>query len=517
MYKLLNINSNKLPLISEVTPLSGESIHFNIGSIINKRSKDELDELSQYDTLNKYCNYKGLEFKNTLYSKYIAAARVITGIVFKEATLQDLIDILHSVIDMFDTADVEYFLTDVLKIAIPDNLQEVFNDRIESDGLGTRVQTYLKSDYIQLATLTVIMKAVLPIAGDYAKSKESEISNGHKEYILYSLISGHPINDYPAAIKLKAWIDILIALCLPDKDTLSIIIIEKQIPESEINSFIYSMVMVQKVAIASIVNDDRNRNVITRIYNYIINKLKVKGSPSSKIRDKKPLADTDSNTGDKESMIESYRIVTDLTPGAEVELNWVCSDLSLLSVGIKLPYDKVVLSDAVKFNQSFREWEISNEQIVLLGYIFKRIIDPRSIYYLNIDGIINLLSLGFAILRNLGYPELAVLLTSKSIIESGEVTAINTAATSIRFDPAVKEKLNALYPYEKQINATKTVNLAETAISQLVNSMFKRVWRHTCDSKYITELGGDPNSYQVLPNDIKTMIALAIIDLEEKM
>jgi len=514
MFELLNLNRANKHLAIKITSPAGDTTELTIGPMISKRNRDELVPEKQFELLNGYLDYKGNDFKTLLFMAILDGEYFI-----EEASLQRGLDVmpttqLNKILDMFVLDDVIYYIRELAKVIPPENLKPGFDPRIESDGLGTRAQTYIQQDYYELAALTLPIKAIIGLLGQYAIRKGGCIAPIHKEYVLYSSFAKHVITKYIAVSKLRAWIDILVNINIQTSDMASITVIEKQIPSSELPTYILAVVLIQKLSIAAIVTDTRERNVITRIYNYIINKLKTKGGPSTKIRDKTPKADVDSSSGDKESVIEAYRVVADVTMGAEVELSWYAGDINMLIRDIGRPVNMALLSEVLAVNQCFRTIPISKEQVTIVGYMFKRILDPRALDYIDINGIINLISVGFTVLWGSGHRELAMLLIAKPLMADSNDVIINITP-NIRLLPEYKLRLAELYPYEKQLNKTKTVSVVEAAVTDLTCDIFAIKWLPNMPKCCIDEHFGD-NPVKILPANFKNLLVKLIIELEEE-
>lgn len=514
MFSILNMNKASAHLAIKIESPNGDSIELTIGPMICKRNKEELAPEHQFTLINAYLDYKGREFKQLLYMAILDAEYAVEEASFCKGLSNPPTRQIYRVLDMFDMADVEHFVKNIYRITPPSILKPAFDQQIESDGLGTRVQTYIQQDYYELAALTIPIKAIIGLLGQYAIRKDSSLSAVHKEYALFNIIENHPIMQYPATQKIKAWAGILIKSNLATGDAVSVTVIEKQLPSSELSSYILAVVMIQKLSIAAIITDDRERNIITRIYNYIVNKLKVKGGSNTKIRDKKPLSDTDSANGDKESVVEAYRIISNITSGTEVELNWYTGNLDLLVCDYRGHVNKALLAEVHNRNQCFKVIPVSREQVTIAGMLFKDMLDPRSLDYINIDGIINILSLGFVVLWEMGHKEVAMLLTAKPVYEEADVVDINITP-NVRLDPELKAKLAIHYPYEKQLNRDKTASVIEASITKLTYNTFRHKRLPNAPSHCIAELYGD-GPVKVLQPAFKNHLARLIIDIEER-
>jgi len=510
MFKLLNIATNAALAVSITSPL-GDVIELPIGPMISKRDKEELDPESQYNLLNSYLEYKGKDFRQLLFIAIADAEYAIQETSYCKGLSNPPVGPIHKVLDIFDMADIEHFVRDIYKVIPPENLMASFDQRIESDGLGTRAQTYIQQDYYELAAITIPIKVIIGLLSMYGIMKTSSMAQVHKEYILYELFTNHPINNYPSIVKLRDWAGVLINLTVKPGEIESVTVIEKQLPLAELPNYILAVVLLQKISIAVIIKDNQSRNIITRIYNYIINKLKTKGGSVAKIRDKDPLSDTDSSSGDKESMLEAYRVVSNLTAGTEEELDWYVGNINFLIRDMGGCPNMALLEDMLQRNKCFYNVAITKEQLIIAGYIFKDILDPRALMYINIHGIINIISLGFVLAWERGHKEMAMLLSARALCSEEDEVDIG-ATPNVRVDPEIKKRLQELYPYNKQLNVNKIESVVEAAISEITYAVFGHKWLHNMPDQCLTELFGE-RLPRVLDPNFKNQLGALIIDI----
>lgn len=513
MFEMLNLYKANAKLVVRIASPAGATLEMCIGTIIPRVDAAELAPDVQYVLLNAYLDYKGDEFKTELYARLATAEVAVEETVFEAGISNAPVRPIGNVLDMFDMDDVLYFVRDIFKVTPPPNLKETFDPRIESDGLGTRIQTYIQSDYYELAAFTLPIKAVIGLLGQYLL-RNTRISQVHREYVLFRLIAEHPIATHPAAIKIREWATILMSDVTKKEDLAAITVIEKQMPIAELPNYLLAVVVIKKVSISAIIKDTKERNLITRVYNYIITKLKVKAGSNNRITSKQPLMDVDSASGDKESIMESYRMVTEITAGIEVELNWYTENMEVLIRDIHEDINLAMLEDVLALNQCFRSVPVTSEQIIILGYIYKPILDPRSFDYIGIDGVINLLSLAFVILWQRGHREIAMMLTAKAVDNTDNCIAVNITP-NIRLDSGYRAGLKKWFPYEKQVNKTTTVSLVEESITALTNGVFKYKWLPNATPECLTTMYGDTPPV-LLPAEFKNYLAKLIIDIEER-
>lgn len=321
MFEVTNLYQRTLTTV-EVTH-NKQKIEFIIGSVISKRNKAELDAEKQFVLLNAYLDYKGNEFKEELFNRLVDSENEIILSVSRSEIHPLPYNIVHPILDMFDIMDVFNFIKNIYRLVPPKNLSDAFDPLIESDGRGTRVQTYLKDDYLELAALALIIKTTLGPVCHFAYVKNKDIHSLHTDYILLHFYNTHHIFKTPPMVKLLGLCEKLVNLPTVGAEADAVRILEKRLPKEDMPLYILGIVVIQKISIATLIDDNENKNIITKIYNYINNRLKPSGDVSNSIRNKTALTDPESGGvgGDRESIVESYRIMSDLTKGEVFTIN----------------------------------------------------------------------------------------------------------------------------------------------------------------------------------------------------
>ena len=490
-------------------------VDFIISAVIATKGKPKIETENQFTILNAYLDYKGDKFKEQFFQIMVDSWNEVMSFMDVEGVTLLPHKAVKPIVDLMDFADIFNFVKNVFRLPPPKHLQTVFEEKIEKDARGSRDQTYLKDDYLELATLVLIIKATIGPICLYAKIKETQIRQEFKEYILFYLYRNNPtMYNYPPMVKLRKFTEKLIEQSDNGSFEERKRVLDKGVPVEETPIYLLGIVVVQKLATAALVDDDENKNIINKIYNYVNSKLKATNTTAKTIRDKEPMSDTDSASGDKESQLESLRVHGDQAPGMAIEMDWAVDTpekiLSQLPDSMKAFISNEVLKEALEFTKGFQTATIERCNIDMLCFIFKPIMDPRSLEYIKLDSIINLLAVGYTYLYGLGFKDLAILLVSTSIEDIFGMVTINTTINKPRLSKELKEKLDALYPYRRQINDGTSENLCEKAISELVKEYESKNWKSLASG---VEIPTAENMY-VIPQDLKVQLAEFIIKHE---
>lgn len=506
MYALLNAY-NKSHLVQEIKH-GDHVVNFNLSILLKKRNRAELDPPNQYALLNEYVDYKGKEFKDKLMILYMNADVRLLNTITEPEIYPLPVSIVYEVLDMFDYNDVLDWIIHVRKIQPLANLADKFDDQDTGVTEFTRAQTYLKSEYLELAALTIIIKSVIGIIAHFGYLKQSEIASDYREDILYNFLVGHKVASLPPTVRLSSFVEKLVSISLKETSITSVRIIEKRLPKEYTAEFVLAAVMLQKISIATIINDNPSKHIITGIYTFINNRLSIKGDTSNSIRSKDGYIDAE--VGEKESIIESYWMTTAVPPNKPIELNNSVATVDKIIYALGEVLDKSIIEDAKLFMKFILDGNVTPEQISIIRIIYKNsVIDPRGIDHLNIDSIYNLMVVAFAWLWKYDFKYLAILLASITEPMDDDVMGINITVNRTKLPNELRDVLRIYFPYERVIREGVTANLAEENIDDICVGIYGKVWRHMCDSSYLEQIKDINNG---LPSDLKvTLVKLSIL------
>ena len=446
MYELLNSEVYAKVVYTNST---GKKIEFIIEKIINRKLREPIRPKEVFYLVNKFIEFKGVEFKDKLYEYLVDAKNTL----MLQASRQELdpkpFNIIHNILDMFDYDEVSKFLRDHNLIKDIKVLPEVFDNDILVDGRGTREQTYVKDDYRDLISLITVLKSTTCVIGAYATFKSSILERTiYKEYILFDFYVTHKIIDTKPFKKIYDFIGMLVKRMEKDVESTAIKVIEKNQTVDRMQSQVTALVVMQKLLLNNEMHDDDIRYTVTKIYSYASDQLTVK-EVNNKIRIKY-FKSGDTDTNDAESVFESGRSNTIITTGSIEEFKSVSNDVNMLARHIGLDLSKSKINELIKMFKPFvnnNDYLIIKENIIITSWIFKDVLDPLAFEYLEIDRIIIHLALAYEWLLVNDFPDLALLLSS---------TVIHTDDFKLNFsprnklDPDLKEELDKMFPHKRE-------------------------------------------------------------------
>lgn len=473
-----------------------EELIFTIKSVINKRNISPTGD--QMILLNKYLKYKGDDYNSILWTRLTKAHDAIEATVLSDqfTILPEITDIIN----IIDVMDIYNFIKNVYKLKAPSTLIDEFTEQDENEGRLYREQTFIKNEYLELAALSVALKLIVgPIA--YFLYINAQLVGQNLEYTGFTYLRKSKLFHSPPMEKTLGLIKKLL-----EQNNTQVSIIEKKLPSSELPIYILSIVLFQRLSTADIITDTNERNLVTIVYSYASSKLNNTGDVTRVIRNKNTsMAGGDDDT--TSSVVEAYKAVTDLTPGKIVEINWVMETIENVihnsSNYVKQNVDIEEAKRVYKKLEPFREIAIPEQTGNMLAIILKDTIPPKAKDNLTLESFLNGLAVAYVFVKNIGLPEIATLLTSKTIVSDG--VSINSAVNRVRLTTDDKENLNKYFPTRK-INSTQEVNVGEEWINSISTTYLEHKWYSLVD---------DINSSSILPNNLKPLLAKLLVLIEE--
>jgi hypothetical protein len=488
---------------------------FNIEELVNRRIKDSIDK-DMFKILNMYVDWKGEAFKDELFKRYNKSYNDIIDNMMSDS-LELPYEITDRILDMFDYEEMKEFIKSNNLVRIPKTLLDEFNEDIEINKEGSRVQTYLKSDYLNLVVLLNILKSVVPILGMYAEVNKQTIAKEYKEYILIMFILKHPVSELEPFQKMVGYIRKLINNIKSNEEELQIRLIKKGIDEENLTYSILGGVLFEKMLLTDETKDTDSKNLITKFYSYASGRLNLKNNPTGNLKIKSKFK-INPEGDDTESIIESYRVPTDITPGFMEEFNFATSDVRRLYDWLSDKKNYELLEVFKTAIDSIHPIYLPPINIKIAFILAKNIIDPRAYNYVDAEQIRNVLAVVGTVLWEKDYKLLAALLASS---KTPEDMAIINYSSKLKVDPVYKELIDEKFKIHfynvkpKTGEVTKRENLGDKILNDLSTEMVKNNYICKLPEEMIEEATGNINNIIPVPNDIKLSIIDAIIDFEE--
>lgn len=505
-----------------------EHISFPVSSFISKRNKDDLGMGSQYDLVNSFLNYKGIEFKRDLYRRYEEAEISIVSDITRKELYPLPSNVSDKVLEKFNFTELKDWLKNIYKYKAPTTLKDTFEEYQEAVLGFTKEQTYIKDEYLDLAAFITILKTVLPTIAFYAELREDDLANNQREMILFNFIlRSKNLANSPAVLKLQGMISKILSSPTNTSANDDVRVLEKLISKEQMNMYLLSCVVVDRLFTANVTLDTDDKHIVNKIFGYVNMKLKPNGDVGKTIRDKEGFSSIDASDGtgnDKESIVESHKIVSADTSGSDVEYNHFMRDPTVvmmhLPISIDIPIDNKVtvdnklLLDCMLASKAIVPGMIDDLHFIVMGIVYKKLINPNILRTLEFPIITNMMGISAAYLISLGYHSLGFMMLSKANKNNGdEVFSLSLTANRARLSQELKDRIKHYFPKERDINADTKVNVVEEAINEIGNEIQSKKWICLLNRSWLDKLEVINGNF--IPSDIKIILSEFLIKHEE--
>jgi hypothetical protein len=432
---------------------------FNVKPLYKKVDKSTLEGDRQFALLNKFFNRMGYT-DTMLFGRYEKLYELIIRDTITTPS-NEFIKELYSFLDLFDYPALIDFVKDESRrvLLVPEMIPGDFDNTLAQDDIHTKAQTYVRSEYEELIAITLVCKAVFPILGTLSKYNTNVVVNKLETMCVFDIVSKHPIFKTRPIERLRAFIHS--HTFESNKkftiDALQTIAIHRGIGLDDLSDYILTNILFKTLPWLIVEENVTNKNLASSCYKAIAN---VVDKDIASLQRIKPQTTDDES---KESVIEKYRYVSDLSTGNLAEYNTYASSPEdvlqhfCMHHGIPLSAgDLKELRSVVKSLKPFRNYPIIDGTVSLVGMFISPVIDARALKFLDRDMAINMIGVVFKFLTMIGFTELAHILTLTKLDDS-HVISDGGGMTPLGID--IKEILDSIYPVQEIVS--KTVNKNE--------------------------------------------------------
>lgn len=451
----------------------------SVVQLVNDRTGEVLDwDVSIFDRtrfftipdafrdINEYWQFIGQERQEKIWSVY----KQIHGLwytVYDQTQLgKQLMDLLGQMYDLMPQEEMDFWVKFHAKVKYKEDLDHVLDPNDPNPG-----RTYLFSDYQGLVVLTIAVRPMVPIWGEYIARIKKDVGGIYKEYTAFKLLSKSWIIKSPYVERLQLYIE---SSNLHNASNVAAIL--SGLGTDELPEFLLAFVIVRRVAVGDIDATNTNGSIISNIYGFISSTLHdFDRRFGGGVKEKYP---EDSTTEDESSMLEAYKVKQTVTMGDVGTFSVYVNDAMNMAKRLDLTVPEDMVVDCVASAISLEDLVIQQHHLTFCQWVLAPVMPPRSLPLLNKPTILRALGVTQALLWHWGFVELAALVTTAKIEQQKELTL--TSDVKRRINAELTDKLNALYPYtdpnEKQ-GSSRKANFAYSAILTLTDKIALNPWQ----------------------------------------
>lgn len=479
-------------------------------------SKVKLADPSKvFDEINAYWEWAGPEVQQKVWDCYEQIKSALDQIVDNYTIGRH---VRHYVNVMYSAMPMQSFMKWLLTMGnlfIPADIQ----DKITDDSRYNRTeQTYLRVDYINLATVALALRPMLPIWGEFIE--QTSDNDQYKEMESVGLIAETELMTWPEPESAFDKLNNYIRFCTEDTP-ITLSNLWKGMGSAEIIGWLQSKVVVRRLTIVPLC-DHTSHSIISNVYRYVKSNIKpVDRSTADRVNEKRPEGGG-GEEDDKTSFLESYKIKQRIADGDAV----MFEDATLNMVGLVQSVDPTVdlnlLIETTAHLDEMGPHRVHPHQIAIAQWVMAKTFPARAFFHIPKIAVNRLLASAQALLWHWGYHELAVFMQVSLLPQDNDLPHLTRPAKSgSRIANRYKEELNVLFPYVKPQRVGKSDdpdgksdNMAALAINSVTADIRSSIWTYHGPAD-LYRLANQPQGQNILvvPQTLKNTITELVIHL----
>lgn len=473
------------------------------------------NEVDIFEQINGYWASLVRSTQDKIFDVYVRIREVFDQIYVINELTKSLYVLVKELYTYHDLASIDHWKRFHSNLILPEGLKDEFNESHETS--GTRERTYLKTDYQGLVTLSIALRAMVPVWGEFISSTKRETGTNFKEYYAFKLLAHSSIYHSDAMERLRVYVE----HSIPNDKSKSSAILEG-ISSEDFPFWILGLVVVRRLSVGDVRGTVPNSSLVMFIYNYI--RQKVQGHDNSFMgMVKEKIIDGQGQEGENNlSKLEGYKIKQEIPAGDIVTIEHSLLDPDSIALRICPDLDLSLLRASQISVQVLATERIWEPQITIMQWVLnlKQSVSPRGILHLSKKSILQAMAITQALLWHRGHYELAALV---SAIEQPNLDELHLGVNDSRSRilKEQQEQLDFLFPYSnKSVGKQKTVkrvNPATEAIESVCLQMSVHPWKLTLPQEWAMQVTGNKNVRRyAVPHDIKIKLASLAIAVAKR-
>lgn len=441
------------------------------------------DAIGCFSVLNRYVHYRGDEYIEQLFREYEIISSITLNYLRANEQAADALKTkfthqLDKIVEVLDIDNIHHYLTKVEGIKIPSGVNENFNVNMVTDGTGTREQTYIRDDYEWLMALMVILKAIYGPVAELISGNPDHLKE-FKDLQMLDLLKLQEIYQHHSFKKLRSYVTAVVDRAFDKEKVSDVRILSTKLSLDAIRESYLAKSLFTKIIVIDQAEQDDKKNIVTHIFKDVNSNIKNGGSSGGDIKHKSRPSDSEErNDPEQESVIESYRIATEVPPGIQEEFNWATDTVD--KILNQLPHLNDLKPEDIKTGMSLASslapGDISNLHLSIMAAIFKPILYPKALKYLRYQQILNLVAVAYATFKAYNVAPLAYIIVSKKELTDNMQMDMFTNISATKAKGYREDELSKFYPMREKTPNGEEGNLD---ILRWINSMYKEIFKHT--------------------------------------
>lgn len=485
---------------------NGDQLTFSVSSY-GRGSFQEGFDVFQY--INMYWADLTHEKQDKIFKLYQDIDYVFTCSHHTNELVDNLNSLIRLLLGEHEIEKVKFWIDLRANIVIPESVKPDFKHNIDDN--RTEDKTYTIQEYKRLISLSLVLKTLVPLWGQYIFQCKRDTGTDNKEFEAFRIIENTKLLEDSVFRKLRTYVKNIAKSNLSNPNN-----ILKSISSLDYDYWLMCLVCVRRISVADISGcSPDGKNIITTVYKFIIQKVTATECDFENLVQPKTHDDTSSDgDGSKASALERYRVKSILPLGDIVAFEVAVSDPRRVADQLAIGMDREALERSLLSCQKLIDHDLKEPQINMLRWVMSRVIAPEAISYLPKNIVVNLIGVMEAVLWHHGHRYLALLSSSYAVVSDKEMI-VSPVDSKMRISKDVLDRLDELFIYARYEvkRDAKVMSRVVDSIEALAKNLTMHAWFPTCEHTLLKEVFNNPPRHIPIRPQIKSDIAALVIDL----
>lgn len=490
-----------------------EIIHWNVGLFDKMSYNDNGPDFDMFDHINSYWQSLPVPEQDKIFDVYKRIKDTFESVWDADVLTKDLYSLVSELYQYHELQTLRHWIDFHSNIIIPNDLHEEYID--SHDNPGTRERTYLKEDYKWLVTLSVALRIIIPVWGEFISRTRRTTGTVFKEYYAYKLLSQTNLIKSEPMERLRIYVERSLPM---DKSKSAAIL--GGISSTDFPIWVLALVLVRRLSVGDVRGIDNKSTLITFIYKFIRQKVATHDNSFVGLVKDKPLDGQGQESETNLSRLEGYKIKQELPAGDIAIIEYYMQDTESIVRRICPDIDINLLYQSNETIAELATQQIWTPQIVITQWVLKKVVPPKGLLYLNKLMVLRAMAAAQALLWHKQHYVLAALVGAVEHTNFDELQLGGTDSRA-RIPKELQEELGKYYLYFRKPSGKqkviKSVNPAIEAIDSVASMLSEHPWRLTIPQDWLEKVTNNKNSRLfTIPHNIKIVLANLVLEIAKK-
>lgn len=513
----------RAPVADVVVSHMGETVRFSIsywekstGGTFGKEDDDIT--LEPFNEINRYWSNLSIDTQTHIFMIYKKMREVLDNEYELERLQSAMTGLFSGLMQFHSYDDIQFFTKLNVLIKMPSDIDAVF-DPESTSVIGTPERTYIQSDYKDLIVLSIALRPLGIVWGEYIKHVEKPVSNIWKELNAFYLLQDTWVLDSKPMKRLEVYVEANVRARISDPDFNIAPAIIAGIGTEDYPRWLLGLTLLRKVVFADITGREDRSNIVQSIYGYIQSKLN-NTSSSFKLNIQTKTLRTDIDGEDaKLSVLESYRSKEDIPSGDVAIIEHALMHPVELAKEVDYDIDPRLVQEAIDSSHDLLQRMLTSGQIIVAQWVLSTVLPIRIMPHLEKTFVIRALAITEAVLWHRGYKSIAALVSAYPLPNDNDMITLPRDPVPVPRD--LTEKMDSYYPFARKTSGRSSKKKPKPGTIALMNVCRKFAehdWYLTLPGTWLPDVNGvrSNRKYTAQP-DLKLRMTELIIDINERI